>query len=51
MGFRVDMGKVEKKRIFKNFPDEESAKRFQTQCLKAEAKKRPVDLRDEDEGV
>ena len=49
VGFRVDMGKIGKKRIFKSFPDEESAKRFQTQCLKAEAKKRPVDLRDLDD--
>jgi integrase len=46
VGWRVDMGFVGSKRIFKSFPDEASALRFQKRCLETQAKKRPVDLRD-----
>lgn len=46
VGFRVDMGKIGKKRIFKSFPSEASAQTFQRKCLAAEAKKKPVELRD-----
>ena len=45
-GYRVDMGFIGGKRVFKSFPTKEAAERFQRRCLEAEAKKKPVDLRD-----
>lgn len=46
VGYRVDMGFIGGKRIFKSFPTKEAAERFQRKCLDAEAKKKPADLRD-----
>lgn len=46
VGYRVDMGVIGNKRTFRSFPTHEAAERFQKKCLKAEAKKKPVDLRD-----
>ncbi|MBN8421697.1 MAG: site-specific integrase [Verrucomicrobia bacterium] len=46
VGWRVDMGLVGGKRVFKSFPNEAAAAKFQKRCLEAEAKKKPVDLRD-----
>lgn len=46
VGYRVDMGFIGGRRVFKSFPSLESAERFQKRCLTAEARKKPVDLRD-----
>lgn len=46
VGYRVDMGVMGGKRVFKSFPTEAAAEKFQRRCIEAEAKKKPVDLRD-----
>ena len=46
VGYRVDMGFIGGRRVFKSFPSLESAERFQKRCLTAEARKKPADLRD-----
>lgn len=49
VGWRVDMGVVGGKRVFKSFTKETSAKVYQKRCLEAQAKRKPADLRDLDE--
>lgn len=46
IGWRVDMGVVGAKRVFKHFPTETDARKFQKRCLEVEARKKPADLRD-----
>ena len=46
VGFRVDLGLINGKRSFKNFPTQEAAKKFRTRCLKEEAQKHPSLLAD-----
>lgn len=49
VGYRVDMGEMGGKRIFKSFPTQEAAERFQRRCIESQKKKKPVDLRDLDD--
>ncbi len=41
VGYRVDLGLVNGKRTFKNFPSQVKAQEFSRKCLKAEAQKHP----------
>ena len=41
VGYRVDLGLVNGKRTFKNFPSRVKAQEFSSKCLKAEAQKHP----------
>ncbi len=51
VGYRVDMGVMKGKRVFKSFGTMFEAERFQAKCIETEARKRPVELHDLDEIV
>jgi integrase len=46
IGYRVDMGMLKGKRVYRHFPTEEKATAFQMKCREAEARNRPVELHD-----
>lgn len=49
VGYRVDMGPIGGKRVFKSFATQEAAERFRQRCLETQKKKKPLDLRDLDD--
>ena len=49
LGYRVDMGIIGGRRVFKSFSTKAAAEKHRIACVEAEEKKKPVELRDLDE--
>ena len=46
VGYRVDMGVLNDKRVFKSFQTKEAAERFQLKCRETDARNKPIELHD-----